>query len=127
MYVMTTMMDTQRSILIQVNSNIVGSQTNLKVEFYHQNGAIILDSALGSVINLIKNEEIITVKVKNLDTNCTSETTFKLIVNSLPIANSLNKITGCDDNNDGISEFFDTSNIEALSSRKPNWDGNNLF
>lgn len=97
-----------------IKSNIIGSQTNLKVEFYHQNGAIILDSALGSVINLIKNEEIITVKVKNLDTNCTSETTFKLIVNSLPIANSLNKITGCDDNNDGISEFFDTSNIEAL-------------
>ncbi len=26
----------------------------------------------------------------------------------------MNKITGCDDNNDGISEFFDTSNIEAL-------------
>lgn len=100
--------------LNQVNSNIVGSQTNLKVEFYHQNGAIILDSALGSVINLIKNEEIITVKVKNLDTNCISETTFKLIVNSLPIANSLNKITGCDDNNDGISEFFDTSNVESL-------------
>ena len=39
---------------IIINSNIVGSQTNLKVEFYHQNRAIILDSALGSVINLIK-------------------------------------------------------------------------
>lgn len=100
--------------LNQVKSNILGSQTNLRIEFYHKNGSLIIDSALGSVINLIKNEEIITVKVKNLDTNCISETTFKLIVNSLPIANSLNNLTGCDDNNDGISEFFDTSNIEAL-------------
>ncbi len=100
--------------LNQVNSNIVGSQTNLKVEFYHENGSLILDSSLVTVINSIKNVEVVTVKVKNLDTNCISETTFKLIVNSLPIANSLNKITGCDDNNDGISEFFDTSNIEAL-------------
>lgn len=100
--------------LNQVNSNIVGSQTNLKVEFYHENGSLLLDSSLGTVVNSIKNIEVVTVKVKNLDTNCISETTFKLIVNSLPIANPLNTLTGCDDNNDGISEFFDTSNIEAL-------------
>jgi gliding motility-associated-like protein len=34
-------------------------------------------------------------------------------VNPFPIANSLPELLGCDDNNDGISQYFDTSNIEA--------------
>lgn len=98
----------------QVKSDIVGSQTNLQIEFYHENGQLIADSGLGYVTNSIKDLEIITVKVKNLDTNCISTTTFKLIVSTLPIANTLNDLTGCDDNNDGISEYFDTSTIETL-------------
>ena len=46
-----------------------------------------------------------------IDTNCISTTTFKLIVSTLPIANTLNDLTGCDDNNDGISEYFDVTKI----------------
>ena len=98
--------------LNQVKLDIVGSQTNLQIEFYHENGQLIADSELGSVTNTIKDLEVITLKVKNLDTNCISTTTFKLIVSTLPIANTLNDLTGCDDNNDGISEYFDTSNIQ---------------
>ncbi len=99
--------------LNQVKSDILGSQTNLQIEFYHENGQLIVNSELSSVTNLIKNIEIITVKVKNIDTNCSTTTTFKLIVSTLPIANTLNGLTGCDDNNDGISEYFNTSNIES--------------
>lgn len=99
--------------LNQVKLDILGSQTNLQIEFYHENGQLIVDAQLGSVANLIKNIEVITVKVKNIDTNCNTTATFRLIVSSLPIANSLNDLTGCDDNNDGISEYFDTSNIQS--------------
>lgn len=98
--------------LNQVKLDIVGSQTNLQIEFYHQNDQLIVDSELGSITNTIKDVEIITVKVKNLDTDCFITTTFKLIASTLPIANTLNDLIGCDDNNDGISEYFDTSKIQ---------------
>lgn len=98
--------------LNQAKLDIVGSQTRLQIEFYHQNGQLIVDSELGSVTNTIKDLEIITVKVKNLDTDCFITTTFKLIASTLPIANTLNDLIGCDDNNDGISEYFDTSKIQ---------------
>jgi len=98
--------------LQQVEASIVGMATNKKVEFYHANGEQI-QSPLNAITNLIANEEIITVKLTNTDTNCSGETTFKLIVNPFPIANSLPELLGCDDNNDGISQYFDTSNIEA--------------
>ena len=99
--------------LNQVKLDLIESRTNLQTEFYHQNGQLIIDSELGSVTNTIKYVEIISVKVKNLDTNCFITTTFKLIASTLPVANTLNDLIGCDDNNDGISEYFDTTNIES--------------
>lgn len=98
--------------LQQVQTNIIGTETNIQVEFYHENGQQILEP-LNAIKNLVANEELITVKATNTDTNCYNQTTFKLIANSLPIANTLQELIGCDDNNDGISEYFDTSNIES--------------
>jgi gliding motility-associated-like protein len=97
--------------LQQLETSIIGTATNKKVEFYRKNGQQI-QSPLDAIPNLIANEEIVTIKVINTDTNCSNESTFKLIVNPLPTANQLQEIIGCDDNNDGISEYFDTSNIE---------------
>jgi hypothetical protein len=37
------------------------------------------------LVNLIANEESIKVKAINIDTNCFNESSFKLIVNPLPI------------------------------------------
>lgn len=98
--------------LQQLETSIIGTATNIRVEFYRKNGQQI-QSPLNAISNLIANEEVITVKVINTDTNCYSESTFKLIINPLPVANLLQEIIGCDDNNDGISEYFDTSNIES--------------
>jgi len=95
-----------------VETLIVRSATNIKVEFYHQNGQKIQDP-LSAISNLVVNEETIKVKATNNDTNCYNESTFKLIVNPLPIANPLQELIGCDDNNDGISEYFDTSKVES--------------
>lgn len=94
-----------------VENLIIGSATNIKVEFYHENGQKIVDP-LTAIPNLIINEEKIKVKAINTNTNCFDESSFKLIVSVLPKANSLQEIIGCDDNNDGISEYFDTSNVE---------------
>src|SRR5690606_35650262 len=57
-------------------------------------------------------EEEITVHVINTITNCHNEGTFKLMVNPLPVANVLSGLICCDDDDDGISECFDTSNLE---------------
>lgn len=95
-----------------IETIVIGTATDIKVEFYHQNGQI-LSSPLNAITNLIPKEETIKVRAINTNTNCFNESVFKLIVNPLPIANTLQELIGCDDNNDGISEYFDTSNVES--------------
>ncbi len=95
-----------------VKENIIANSTNINVEFYHEDGTQI-QPPLTAVENLVANEEVITAKVINTNTNCYNEGIFKLKVNPLPVANTLNELIGCDDNNDGISEYFDTSNVES--------------
>lgn len=95
-----------------VENLIIGSATDIKVEFYHENGQKIV-APLNAIPNLMINEDRIKVKVINTNTNCYIESSFKLIVSVLPKANPLQEIIGCDDNNDGISEYFDTSNVES--------------
>lgn len=99
--------------LEELKTTLFGTYTNYNISFYKENGTLISDAELPAYENSIINEESITLKVKNIDTNCTNETTFKLIVSQQPIANTLNDIIGCDDNYDGISEYFDTSSIKT--------------
>ncbi|MCF7567716.1 T9SS type B sorting domain-containing protein [Sabulilitoribacter arenilitoris] len=98
--------------LTQIQSDLSGN--NNLVNFYFEDGGQISNSQLNAVINKIENEETITVRVTNNVTHCYNETNFKLIVNPLPIANALDELIGCDDNNDGISEYFDTTNVENI-------------
>ncbi|MBK0369494.1 T9SS type B sorting domain-containing protein [Flavobacterium agrisoli] len=92
---------------------VIGGSTDINVEFYHQNGQKIV-TPLNTVTNLVIKEETIKVKAINTSTNCYNESKFKLIVSPVPVANSLQELIGCDDNNDGISEYFDTSKIETI-------------
>lgn len=96
--------------LTQTESEIKNGNSDLVVEFYHQDGELI--NSLNTV-NRVVNQETITGKVTNINTNCSNDITFNLIVIPLPIANTLSELIGCDDNNDGISEYFNTSNIES--------------
>ncbi|WP_343329097.1 T9SS type B sorting domain-containing protein [Polaribacter staleyi] len=98
--------------LSQIQSDLTAN--NIQLDFYFQDGQQISSAQLNAVDNKVKNQESITVRVTNKQTNCYNETTFNIVVSSLPIANTLADIAGCDDNNDGISEYFDTSTIETL-------------
>ena len=89
------------------------SANNIRIDFFFQDGEQIPGSGLGAVTNKIMNQETITVKATNLVTGCYNETGFKIGVTPPPIANTIGDLTGCDDNNDGISEYFDTSTIES--------------
>ncbi|WP_053056798.1 T9SS type B sorting domain-containing protein [Tenacibaculum mesophilum] len=83
------------------------------IELFYENGQQLPNPLPNTILNKIPNKETITARVTNTQTNCYNEIYFDLIVKPLPIANPLNIIYGCDDNNDGISEYFDTSIIKS--------------
>lgn len=98
--------------LQQLYDDILNDNGSVDISFYHENGTPIQEP-LNAIENLVVNEEEITVRAIEPTNNCYNEATFKLMANPLPIANTLSALIGCDDNNDGISEYFDTSNIES--------------
>ncbi|WP_424000895.1 T9SS type B sorting domain-containing protein [Maribacter sp. IgM3_T14_3] len=98
--------------LEQVQNTILNGSNATSVLFYRASGNQI-QAPLNTVENLVINVEEITVRAYESTNNCFNETAFKLLVNSLPLAQDLNMIIGCDDNNDGISEYFDTSTIAS--------------
>ena len=98
--------------LEQVQNNIMADNTTASVSFYRANGSSIGDP-LNAVENLVANEEVITVQVLEGINNCANEASFRLMVNPLPMAYEPQVLIGCDDNGDGISEYFDTSNVES--------------
>ncbi len=98
--------------LQQLYDAILAENGSIGISFYHENG-IQIQAPLNAVENLVVNEEEITIRAIEPINNCSIETTFKLMANPLPVANALDTLIGCDDNNDGISEYFDTSNVES--------------
>ena len=66
-----------------------------------------------TITNQKPNSENLTARVTNTQTGCSTETSVQLVINPLPITHTLPDLIGCDDNNDGISEYFDTSPIET--------------
>lgn len=93
-------------------NKIEGNAINGGITFFYENGQEI-QGDLSVVQNTIANQETISVQVLSQNLNCYSETTFKLKVNPLPVANPIEPLIGCDENEDGISEYFDTSTIET--------------
>ncbi len=96
-----------------IERDVLGGQTDMTVSYYDENGNTLPYPLPNPFTNNIPFSETIKVRVTNNQTSLFSETTFDLIVNPLPIANSLTDLIGCDDNNDGISEYFDTTNVES--------------
>ena len=97
-----------------IQSTIIGSQTNVTVNYFDENG-IQLTSPLPNPF--ITKSQKITARVENstskdLDGKCYEETTLNFIVNSVPIANSITPLEECDDDYDGIYSF-NTSSIES--------------
>lgn len=96
-----------------IESIISDNQSGMILEFFYENGQPLPNPLPNTIQNIVLNQETITARITDPNTNCYNESSFNLIVNPLPEANQLQIIYGCDDNNDGISEYFDTSNIES--------------
>lgn len=98
--------------LSKVESTLLGGQSGMKVDLFHENGELLPHPLPKNIANKVPNQETLTARVTNLSTNCFNEISIELNVTPKPIINSPTALYGCDDNNDGISEYFDTSGIE---------------
>lgn len=99
--------------LSAVASTVIGGQTGFSVAIFDGYGHPLSNPLPNPYVNRIPNKELITVRVTNDVTGCQNELTFSLHVNEQPVAYPLDVLIGCDDNDDGISEYFDTSQVEA--------------
>lgn len=50
-------------------------------------------------------DEVITLRMVNLQTQCYSETPVSLVPKPAPVANNIDEVIGCDSNGDGIANF----------------------
>lgn len=98
--------------LSEIENKVIGSQLNVKAEYYDSSNSLIAIPLSSTYKNKIRNKDYIIAKVTNIDSGCLIETKINLIAKTLPIAHDLDILVGCDDNNDGISEYFDTSFVE---------------
>jgi gliding motility-associated-like protein len=98
--------------LSNIESTLLANQSNVKITYYDSSNNTIPVPLSGNFRNIIKGNDFIKAKISNIDNDCFVETKINLIASPLPIAHNLNALIGCDDNNDGISEYFDTSLIE---------------
>jgi len=87
--------------------------TNVSVSFYDSMGALIPIGIWGNYQNAEVGNELITIRLTNDISQCFSESEFSLVAYPLPLANPVPDVIGCDENGDGISELFDTSDIES--------------
>ncbi|WP_336093398.1 T9SS type B sorting domain-containing protein [Leeuwenhoekiella sp. CH_XMU1409-2] len=98
-----------------LRNDLIGSQPNLEVRLIHEDGQQLTEPLPQTLTNKVPHEEMITAQVTNTLTGCTAATSFKLIVSAIPNVGNLPDLIGCDDNNDGISEYFNTAQIETLA------------
>ncbi|MCA0132141.1 T9SS type B sorting domain-containing protein [Winogradskyella alexanderae] len=99
--------------LTSLPNAIINGQPNLTLELFDSSDNLIAFNDYNNFANVVANQDYVTARATNTTTNCTSEITIELFVSENPVANSLSLINGCDDNNDGISEYFDTSTVES--------------
>ena len=88
-------------------------QSDLIVELFDSNNTLIPEASYSNFKNLTINQDYVKGVLTNTITGCSSEALINITISNNPIANPLSPLYGCDDNNDGISEYFDTSNVKT--------------
>jgi len=95
-----------------IESLIVGNQTNILVSYFDESMNLLPSPLPNPLANSIPFLETITVRVEDVDNFlCYNETSFDLVVSSALVAGSIQNLSECDNDGDGISSF-DTSDIE---------------
>ncbi|MEO1011127.1 MAG: T9SS type B sorting domain-containing protein [Bacteroidota bacterium] len=97
-----------------IESQIIGSQTNVRVSYHDANGQLLSGFPSSSYRNQDPHTQTITARVESRSfPHCERETSFDLIVQPRPEVGPLQDLIVPDTSTNGIAEF-DTSNIESL-------------
>lgn len=99
--------------LNMLTQSLAGNNSNLSIEYFDQNQAPVILSQTGNFKNSTPFRETLTARVTYNDSGCYSETNFDIIIGPAPVAHPIDDLIGCDDDGDGISEYFDVSQVEA--------------
>lgn len=99
--------------LSTIDAILIKNQSNIQITYFDSSDNQLTIPLSSNYSNIIANKDYIRTKIINSQNGCLVEKDINLIVNHLPVVNSLNVLVGCDDDNDGISEYFDTSTIES--------------
>ncbi|WP_452229002.1 T9SS type B sorting domain-containing protein [Lacinutrix sp. MEBiC02404] len=99
--------------LSNLTVDLVNGQPNILVELFDSSNNSIPLNDLNDFENLILNQDYIDAVLTNSITNCASETRIVLDIYDNPEVTQLPELYACDDNADGISEYFDTGNVET--------------
>jgi len=94
-------------------NTLINGQSDLIVELFDSNNTLIPEASYSNFENLTVNQDYVKGVLTNTITDCSSEALINITISNNPIANPLSPLYGCDDNNNGISEYFDTSNVET--------------
>ncbi|TMM30034.1 T9SS type B sorting domain-containing protein [Polaribacter aestuariivivens] len=97
-----------------INTIIIGTQTNVAVTYFDENGTPLSSPLPNPFITASQNitARIVNTNSQDKDGQCFDETILSFIVNSVPIANAIAPQEECDDDFDGIISF-DTSAIQG--------------
>ncbi|MDC3388912.1 hypothetical protein OAX11_05325, partial [Flavobacteriaceae bacterium] len=89
----------------QFQSGIVGSQSNVNINYYDANNSLIINP---NAYNVTLPEETITIEIEYIDTDnvCSSvSTSIKMILDSQPIIEGVATLEQCDTDSNGIVAF----------------------
>ena len=92
-----------------LKTDLSSQNPDVEINFYHDNQSVIAN--VDAVRNKVEFEEKITILVRSKYTDCEYKTQIKLVVKPLPIVPDLPPFIACDENGDGIAEYFDTSGL----------------
>ncbi|QJP33068.1 T9SS type B sorting domain-containing protein [Nonlabens sp. Ci31] len=95
-------------------NSVAGSQTNVIVSFFRQNGEALPNPLPITINNIIANSEIITARIAySSDLCCYSETTFEIITNAAPNVNSIPDIVACESASNSGFSLFNLREVES--------------
>ncbi len=101
--------------LSTVDELAVDDTTNTTITYYNsQTNAQDNTSAIDTNYEYALNTNIIYIRVENSTTNCFITSSFNLIVNPNPFANTPNNLEECDDDDDEIVDFNLSNNTSQI-------------
>ncbi|WP_431134827.1 choice-of-anchor L domain-containing protein [Psychroserpens mesophilus] len=108
--------------LINLNdkiSELVTTMTNRVITFH--NSQSDANNDINQIVNTFSysaNTETIFARIENLTTGCYTTESFEVVVNTLPVVNSISLYKFCEIGDDGIGEFvFSTQDADILNGQ----------